>query len=152
MADNAPRLHLICYDITNPRRLSRVHRCLVRHGLPLQYSVFLVYAHKAGLQAILAEVRALIDHRKDDVRAYPLPRDAEYQHLGRQVFPEGVTVAGRGLNEQMFFSKSGPARKSGELQVMKLSFCETVIVANRLYRFLFDRRKIARAVRYRDPK
>lgn len=103
MADNAPRLHVICYDITDPRRLSRVHRCLVRHGLPLQYSVFLIYAHKIRLQAILAELSGLIDHRTDDVRAYPLPRAPEYQHLGRQVFPAGVTVAGRGLKEQMFF-------------------------------------------------
>ncbi|MFZ0257941.1 MAG: CRISPR-associated endonuclease Cas2 [Gammaproteobacteria bacterium] len=112
MADNNPRLHLICYDIADPRRLNRVHRCLVRHGLPLQYSVFLVYAHKAGLQAILAEMRTLIDHRKDDVRAYPLPRDAEYQHLGRQVFPAGVTVAGKGLNEQMFFFEEWASQRA----------------------------------------
>jgi CRISPR-associated protein Cas2 len=94
MADNAPRLHLVCYDIADPRRLGRVHRCMVRHGLPLQYSVFLVYTHKAGLQAILAELRALIDQRQDDVRAYPLPREVDYQHLGRQLLPEGVTLAG----------------------------------------------------------
>lgn len=105
MADNAPRLHLICYDIADPRRLNRVHRCLTRHGIPLQYSVFLVYAHKTGLQAVLAELRALIDHRKDDVRAYPLPRKVDYQHLGRQLFPDGVTVTGNDLSEHLFSSQ-----------------------------------------------
>ena len=104
MADNAPRLHLVCYDIADPRRLGRVSRCLVRHGLPLQYSVLLVYAHRAGLQAILAELRALIDRREDDVRAYPLPRDADYRHLGRQLLPEGVTLAGHQVPSRLVSS------------------------------------------------
>ena len=105
MADNEPRLHLICYDIADPRRLGRVHRRLVKHGLPLQYSVFLVYTHKPGLQRILAEIAALIDCREDDVRAYPLPRDPDYNHLGRQPLPEGVTLAGRGAQRNPFFQR-----------------------------------------------
>ena len=35
------REYIICYDITCPRRLGRIHRVLKRLANPLQYSVFL---------------------------------------------------------------------------------------------------------------
>jgi len=33
--------YIICYDITCPRRLGKIHRLLKQSALPLQYSVFL---------------------------------------------------------------------------------------------------------------
>ena len=44
MADHTPVRWIVCYDITDARRGLAVHRCMKRHGLPLQYSVFLVEA------------------------------------------------------------------------------------------------------------
>jgi len=104
MADRLPRLHVVCYDIADPRRLVRIHRYLVKRGLALQYSVFLVYTHKAGLLDILAEIQELMEPSEDDVRAYPLPRNLEYTHLGRQLFPEGVTLQDAALPADLFTS------------------------------------------------
>jgi len=102
VATNAPRMNIVCYDITDPKRLGRVHRYLVKHGLALQYSVFVVVADRDGLLAILAGISGLIDQRTDDVRAYPLPSRLEYTHLGRQLFPEGVTLSDATLNPDLF--------------------------------------------------
>ena len=37
MALNAPRAWLITYDITNPKRLVRLHRFLIKQATPVQY-------------------------------------------------------------------------------------------------------------------
>lgn len=102
MAQGIRRLHLVCYDISDPKRLGRVHRHLVKRGLPLQYSVFLVYANAPGLVRLLGELMDLIDPDADDVRAYPLPTHLDYTHLGRQLFPEGVDLVGAGLPGVLF--------------------------------------------------
>ena len=91
MPDLQLRLHLVCYDIAEPRRLGKVHRFLKKTAIPLQYSVFLVLANKPGLIDILSGIRELIDEGEDDVRAYPLPKRLDYVHLGRQLFPEGMS-------------------------------------------------------------
>lgn len=84
------KLHLLAYDIADPRRLQRVHRCVSRHAVALQYSVFALRATAEELAALLAELDGLIDAEEDDIRAYPLPTHLEMIHLGRQVMPSGV--------------------------------------------------------------
>lgn len=101
MADHLPRLSIVSYDIRDPKRLGQVHRYLVKHGLPLQYSVFLLSVNPVELEAILEEIAALIEPRVDDVRAYPLPRSLEYSHLGRQLLPLGVTLTDAAIKAGM---------------------------------------------------
>lgn len=90
MALNAPRLHIISYDIADPRRLTRLHRYLSGIGMPLQYSVFVVELSPRKLARVLETIQDIIDPRRDDVRAYPFPLNGERIRLGRQSFPEGV--------------------------------------------------------------
>ena len=45
--------YIICYDITNRRRLGRVHSLLKKHAVPLQYSLFLFTGTDAQATAIL---------------------------------------------------------------------------------------------------
>lgn len=85
---------LIAYDIVAPRRLVRVHRALARRALPVQYSVFLLEADPAALREVLAAVGRLIDHRCDDVRAYPIPRSTGPMTLGLPFLPVGIVVGG----------------------------------------------------------
>lgn len=87
------RAFLIAYDIADPRRLVRVHRCLKQHALPVQYSVFLGLMNERELERVLGEVAALIAAEEDDVRAYPVPERCEALTLGRQYLPEGVLLA-----------------------------------------------------------
>lgn len=59
--------YLVCYDVTDDRRLRRVFKLCKNYGDHLQYSVFecdLNPAEKANLEARLAE---LIKHDEDQV-------------------------------------------------------------------------------------
>ncbi|AGA33158.1 CRISPR-associated protein Cas2 [Thioalkalivibrio nitratireducens DSM 14787] len=92
MALNAPRAWLICYDIADPRRLIRLHRFLKRFAQPVQYSVFYYEGSSAQLARCLHDIAGRIDHREDDVRAYPIPNPAQVDTLGRGALPDGALL------------------------------------------------------------
>jgi CRISPR-associated protein Cas2 len=102
MAQAATRLHLLCYDIRDPKRLGRVHRVAVRHAVPIQYSVFLLEGDAARVARVLRDVAQEIDPRVDDVRVYPLPSRPEPRMLGRGALPEGVQVFDAAAIERLF--------------------------------------------------
>ncbi|MGH8563120.1 MAG: CRISPR-associated endonuclease Cas2 [Gammaproteobacteria bacterium] len=77
--------YLLAYDIADPRRLQRVHRCLSGTGIRVQYSVFVVFADLPGLAAILDDVEGPMHKREDDLRAYPITHPGELWFQGRQV-------------------------------------------------------------------
>ena len=85
---------LVCYDITEPSRLQRVHRAVSRRAIPFQYSVFLACGTRNTVEDILAEVETHIDPRWDDVRAYPLLTSARPMLYGRSLLPGRVAVLG----------------------------------------------------------
>lgn len=87
MALNAPRGWLITYDITEPRRLMRLHRFLRRHAAPVQYSVFLFEGSAAQMGRLMSQVESRIDNRTDDVRAYQLPEALSLDTFGRGSLP-----------------------------------------------------------------
>jgi CRISPR/Cas system-associated endoribonuclease Cas2 len=65
---------VIGYDISDPRRLLRVHREMCKHATPLEYSIFLLVGSEADKERCLEEIAELIEPRDDDVRCYALPR------------------------------------------------------------------------------
>lgn len=83
----------MAYDIREPRRLGRVHRCLRKLGLPAQYSAFAVEADDVQISEHLARLAQLIDVRVDDLRAYHLPARCPVWRLGRQGWPDGLILA-----------------------------------------------------------
>ena len=93
MSVSQRKTFLIAYDIADPRRLVRVHRCLKNYAVPVQYSVFLGLMSERELERALGEVAGLIDAEEDDVRAYPVPERCDAVTLGRQYLPEGVLLA-----------------------------------------------------------
>jgi len=92
MPDSSTSHFLIAYDIANPKRLIRVHRCLKSYGLPVQYSVFTAELRRKLLEQLLMNIAGIIDHCQDDVRCYTLPNRLEFEVLGQQFFPEGVML------------------------------------------------------------
>lgn len=82
--------HLICYDITNHRRLLRVNALLKQHALPVQYSVFYFRGTERQLKNCLDQLQRLIDPHTDDVRAYPLPKRGLRFHFGQLPLPQGI--------------------------------------------------------------
>lgn len=63
---------LVCYDIRDPRRLRRVHRCCRQWGMPLQRSVFACALKGNDLDVMINELVGLMDERVDDIRIYPI--------------------------------------------------------------------------------
>jgi len=102
MAQSQTRLHLLCYDIHDPRRLVRVHRVAKRHAVPVQYSVFLLEANAQGVATVLREVRHEIDPHEDDVRVYTLPSQPEPLTLGRRSLPDGVLLLDPAMIDRLF--------------------------------------------------
>lgn len=84
---------IICYDISSPRRLGRIHRFLKKKAVPLQHSVFLFTGSTEQLEKCLAEAKSIIDKKEDDLRAYPLPSYGLKARLGKPVFPVGIQLA-----------------------------------------------------------
>jgi len=101
------RLYLICYDIAEDRRrLARVAHYLEKHALRVQYSVFVGSFFDHALQGVLHGLEQIIDPRKDDVRCYPLPEQAEVVLLGQQLFPEDILLIHDGRNLLRMGSKA----------------------------------------------
>lgn len=91
-------LWIIAYDITDPKRLGRVGRYMVKHAVRVQYSVFVAELSDAALDRLLEGLEAIIDVKTDDVRAYPLPDRCEVTLLGPQMFPAEVMLLRGGRN------------------------------------------------------
>lgn len=68
-------LHLICYDITHPRRLRRVARVCERFGERVQESVFFADLESEELQRLVAALARIIDTAEDSVRYVPVCRE-----------------------------------------------------------------------------
>ncbi len=66
------RLWVIAYDIADDRRRRELARLLGRQAERVQESVFEGWFGGAEVNALLAEVAALIEPGVDAVRAYPL--------------------------------------------------------------------------------
>ena len=94
----AKRLYLICYDITEPRRLNRVARFLKKYAFRVQYSVFAAQLSQRQLRRVLAGLEGIIDPRTDDVRSYPVPDECEVTLIGPQMFPEDILLVQDGRN------------------------------------------------------
>lgn len=92
MALNETRSWLIAYDISDPLRLSRVHRYLRDEAMPVQYSIFLAITTANGIHRIRDELARKIDPRHDDIRIYLLPKSPNLAYIGQPALPEGVLL------------------------------------------------------------
>ncbi len=82
--------YLLCYDISDDKRLSRIHRTAVENGQPIQYSVFLLIKTEEELENLIRELQQEMDPKEDDIRIYPLNNPARVDTLGQPVRPEGI--------------------------------------------------------------
>jgi len=85
--------YLVCYDIADERRLSRVFKLMKHRGVHLQYSVFFCRMTWQNLLELKVRLSNIIDEKEDDVRIYPLPSDLKVIVMGRgDRVPEGVSI------------------------------------------------------------
>ena len=87
-------IFVLGYDITDPRRLGRIHRAMKKLAMPIEYSIFLLDGSERDAQRCVAAMEHLMDRRHDDVRCYPLPGYGYQKRLGKAVLPEGIHWTG----------------------------------------------------------
>jgi CRISPR-associated endonuclease Cas2 len=87
-------LWFIAYDIRDLGRLRRVHRCLKKSALSLQYSAFCLEGSEQDALRVLDQLNRIIDASKDDIRAYRLPHAIKVWKLGPQGLPSCLTMTG----------------------------------------------------------
>ena len=93
MSTHLVKTWLVAYDIREPRRLRQVHRYLRQHGVAAQYSAFTVEADDPAIADHLRALKALIDIKVDDLRAYHLPARCPVWRLGRQEWPDELCLS-----------------------------------------------------------
>ena len=59
--------YIVAYDISEPKRLRRVHRTMRGYGDPLQYSVFRCILSPSERVLLLEALTPIINHREDQV-------------------------------------------------------------------------------------
>ena len=74
---------LLCYDIKDPKRLQRVHKCAKKVGMPLQYSVFYLEMNNA-------------DVTQDDIKIYAISRFDDIEFLGASLLADGIQLFTQG--------------------------------------------------------
>ena len=70
---------VICYDIPDTKRRTRLRRTLLGFGQPVQFSVFECELSPRQLQRMTKAVRAVIEPAEDNVRYYQLCRSCAQQ-------------------------------------------------------------------------
>lgn len=85
--------YLVCYDIREPKRLSRMLRFMKGRGIHLQYSVFHCSLTWPDLLKMKEKIESLINKREDDIRIYPLPSEMKVIVMGcGDRVPDGVEI------------------------------------------------------------
>lgn len=83
---------LICYDISDPKRLRAVFELCRSYGDPVQYSIFVARLTASARAEFIADLTGIIHHREDRVLLIRLGPDtadtmSRFEGLGRQATP-----------------------------------------------------------------
>lgn len=79
--------YLVCYDISNPRRLRRVAKALEGYGVRLQLSVFECPLDKMRFAELKATLNGEINHEEDQIL---------FVSLGLKATDENVVIEAMG--------------------------------------------------------
>ena len=85
--DAARTLFLVCYDISCPRRLYRVHKFLLGYKVGGQKSFFECWLTVGELLEVRRTLAALINPAEDRVHIFQLDPRMQCEGLGRATLP-----------------------------------------------------------------
>ena len=92
MSQHAAAKWLVCYDISNRKNWARVFKLLKKHGVPLQYSVFMLTTHAAAIGSLAAQLTSMINLKTDDIRIYRLAENAWTYTAGSAIIPADMLI------------------------------------------------------------
>ncbi len=73
----AKKFYVVCYDIKDNSRRTKVFKIMRNYGTRVQYSVFECILEKEVLQRMLEKVSETIKKDEDSVRIYYIPYDSK---------------------------------------------------------------------------
>lgn len=82
--------YLIGYDISEPKRLQKIYRRIIKYATPIQYSLFILVGNEQQLNQCLNDIFQVFNKKEDDLRVYLLPENYQRWDLGKPLFPEGI--------------------------------------------------------------
>lgn len=81
--------YVVCYDVSDPKRLAKVYKKMRGFGDPIQYSVFKCDLSAQEKVLMVTELSQLINHKEDKVMVINVGlvtgRDDVFEFLGRSV-------------------------------------------------------------------
>ena len=86
-------LYVIGYDITDKKRLVRMHRFLEQRATPIQRSIFLFYGSELQKMACLTGAMRLLNPKADSLCCYRLPSQGTKLRIGAKLFSDGIFFA-----------------------------------------------------------
>ena len=92
MAKKKKLPRLVCYDISDEKRLNKVHKIVSEYAILIQYSVYYLHASSEEVDDLCSELRAVINENEDDIRIYPLVAKPEIHTLGQQGLLDGIRI------------------------------------------------------------
>lgn len=91
------RCYLVCYDIREPKRLRRTHKCLKAYGEGWQYSVF--YCNLKAIDRVRLEnaLREIVNLKEDQVLIVDLGGNEDAAREASTFLGAGVPEAEAGM-------------------------------------------------------
>ncbi len=82
--------YIIAYDISDKKRLQKVHRLVKEYAMSLQYSVFIAPFSCYLLDEMVQRLKKIIKSSQDDIRIYPLSDTPKPEVYGIRKLPDGI--------------------------------------------------------------
>ncbi len=100
MHEYTEKQYLICYDISDSKRLQCLHRFITKHAIPIQYSVYYTYMKIKEMDILRKDIKGIINNKQDDVRIYTLPEHINIKIIGENCFSSDILLF---RNELLWF-------------------------------------------------
>ena len=69
--------YIIAYDVSDNKRLNRLHNCLLGYGDPIQYSIFICDLSPKEKQIMVIDIYSIIKPSEDSVIIYNAGKDID---------------------------------------------------------------------------
>jgi CRISPR-associated protein Cas2 len=86
--------YIICYDISDAKRLRKAAKILQGHALRIQKSVYLLVGSPSTMQHCWQKLSECVDATADDLCCYTIPQHSPMLSLGANVLSEGLFWSG----------------------------------------------------------
>ncbi len=90
--------YLVCYDIVDDRRRTRVSKLLEAYGLRVQKSVFELVLNPRQYKKLLPRLSKLLNAKEDQLRFYPLSQPCRHKVTVLGIKPDYA------IDDEVFFA------------------------------------------------